>query len=81
MVKTITVMDDAYEALKSKKTKDESFSDTIRRMCSEKKIDLRQWLGALKGKDRGAAEINKEIMEERAKMSKDLDERIKKLQR
>ena len=79
MVKTITIMDDAYEALKSKKAKDESFSDTIRRMCKEKKIDLRQWLGVLKGKDRSAAEMNKEIMEERAKMSQDLDERVERL--
>ena len=45
----------------------------------KKKIDLRQWFGVLKGKDRSAAEMNKEIMEYRAKTSKDFDERMQKL--
>ncbi len=81
MVKTITIMEDAYEALKKKKAKDESFSDTIRRMCKEKKIDWDQWFGILKGRDVGAKEMNKQIMENRAKMSQDMEDRIKRLQR
>lgn len=79
MVKTITIMNDAYEALKSKKGKEESFSDIIRRMCKEKKIDLKEWLGALKGGESRARTMNIEIMKERARMSKDIDERIKKV--
>ena len=79
MVKTITIMDDAYEVLKSKKAKDESFSDTIRRVCKERKVDLRQWFGALKGGEARAKAMNKEIMKERARTSKDIEERIKKV--
>ena len=40
MVKTITIMDDAYEALKRLKKKDESFSDIIRRVGKEKKMNF-----------------------------------------
>lgn len=35
--KTITIMEDAYEALKSCKKEDESFSDTIRRIAGKKR--------------------------------------------
>ena len=35
--KTITIMEDAYALLKQEKTKDESFSDVIRKVIPKKK--------------------------------------------
>lgn len=37
LTKTITIMEDVYELLKSMKTKNESFSDVIRKELSKKK--------------------------------------------
>ncbi len=44
--KTLTIMEDAYEMLKSNKKTDESFSDVVRRVCSDKKSDLTRFFGA-----------------------------------
>lgn len=81
MVKTITIMEDAYETLKSMKQKDESFSDVIRRVGSETKVDLRKWLGVLKNKGQRAEEWNSFIKESRKKFSEDYERRLKKLGR
>ena len=74
-------MDGADEALKRRKAKEESHSDAARNMHNEKKVDWDHWFGILKGGDSGAKEMNKKIMEERAKISSDIEERIKKIQR
>lgn len=69
-------MDDAYEALKSKKAKDESFSDTIRKVCSTKKIEWDQWFGILKGGEARAKEMQKATKKLRIKTSQDINKRI-----
>lgn len=49
VTKTLTIMEDAYELLKSAKRDDESFSDVIRREFSSKKNDLKKFWGAIDG--------------------------------
>ncbi len=46
--KTITIMDDAYHLLKSRKMKNESFSDVIRRELKTSKRPLSDFVGAWK---------------------------------
>ncbi|HLC86427.1 MAG TPA: antitoxin VapB family protein [Candidatus Nanoarchaeia archaeon] len=81
MVKTITVMDDAYEMLKRMKNKDESFSDVIRKCVSCRSTDLKKWLGIL-GKDESRTKEFKEFLTKtRKETSKDIETRIFKLKR
>ncbi len=46
--KTITIMDDAYELLKSRKRKDESFSAVLRREIGKSKKPLTDFAGRWK---------------------------------
>ena len=46
--KTITIMDDAYNMLKSRKLKNESFSDVLRRELKESKKSLSDFTGKWK---------------------------------
>lgn len=75
MVKTITIMDDAYEILKKQKEGEESFSEVIRRLNKEQKTDLKRWFGALKNIDQ---ERFRKIREQ---TSKDIEERAKRLRK
>ena len=59
-VKTITITDNAYTALKSLKNERESFSDTIMRIAGKK--PLRSFIGILSKK---SAEDIKDIIERR----------------
>lgn len=45
--KTLTIMEDAYDMLKAAKKDDESFSDVVRRVCSNKNADLRRFCGII----------------------------------
>ncbi len=58
-VKTITLTEDAYKALKSLKSSNESFSDTILRVAGKK--SLREFVGIL-SKD-SADRLEKELGE------------------
>ena len=81
MVKTITVMDDAYEMLKRMKNKDESFSEVIRKCASGRSTDLKKWLGIL-GKDESRTKEFREFLTKtRKETSKDIETRIFKLKR
>ena len=53
-VKTITVTEDAYEALKSLKESDESFSKTILRVAAKK--SLRDFVGVISKESAGRIE-------------------------
>jgi len=75
--KTISIMDDAYELLKSSKARDESFSDVIRKLAT-KKNNIMKFAGALSISDNEAKEI-KNIIEDLRKGSKRTFERIKSL--
>ena len=46
--KTLTIMEDAYRILASHKLKNESFSETIRRLLSgRKKKDIKEFFGVI----------------------------------
>lgn len=45
--KTLTIMEDAYNMLKASKRENESFSEVIRRICKDKKKDLRKHFGVM----------------------------------
>jgi len=72
-VKTITVKEAAYNALKSKQEANESFSDTILRIT--KRRPLSDFFGVL---SKGTGErMEKAIMESRKKYTKEYAERVK----
>ncbi len=75
MVKTITIMNDAYEVLKRLKKKDESFSDVIRRVGNEQKTDLTRWVGVLKGDKQRVREFQTSIRKTREEVSADVEKR------
>ena len=75
MVKTITIMDDAYEILKRMKKKDESFSELIRRFNKEQKTDLTKWFGILKGSKKRVKEFQEETRRIRNEISQDIEKR------
>ena len=75
MVKTITIMDDAYILLKKLKKKDESFSDVIRRVGYETKIDLKEWLGVLGTDAQRVKEFHAETKKIRQELSVDTEKR------
>ncbi|MSR86424.1 hypothetical protein EXS74_03440 [Candidatus Woesearchaeota archaeon] len=76
--KTITLMDDAYERLKTLKSAEESFSDIVRRLTSEKGSIL-QFAGAWKDlSEKEGDELKKKILEGR-KASSRVEELKRKL--
>lgn len=77
--KTLTIMEDAYEMLLSKKTKNESFSDVIRRIAGEKG-DISQFFGAWKHLSKDEVESRKRrILEMRKESTHNLLKRRKEL--
>ena len=73
VVKTITVTEDAYNALKSLKEEHESFSKTILRVSRRKPLNA--FFGIL-GKE-GGAELRKNVAEMRKRRNAAHDARIK----
>ena len=74
--KTLTITEDAYTILKNKKMKDESFSEEITRLLSEKKKkSLRDFFGILSNEEgegmlqalEEKRKINIQLMKERYK--------------
>ncbi len=74
-VKTITVREEAYEALKAMKAPDESFSETILRMTKRKPLSY--FFGAL-SKESGEA-LEKAVMERRKTNARLHRERMKRI--
>lgn len=74
-VKTITVTEEAYEALKSMKEEGESFSEAILRIRGKR--SLREFIGILS--DEAAEEMEKAIREARREHERFHRERMRKL--
>ena len=75
--KTISIMNDTYNILKSRKHKNESFSDVIRRITN--KNDIMQFAGILKNiSDEDAEDAKKYIKNLRKSSTKELLFRIKR---
>lgn len=79
MVKTITIMNDAYELLKKLKDKEESFSDVIRKLGKREGVNLVKWFGVLKGDEKRVQEFQTAVKKIRLEASRDMEERLKKL--
>ena len=71
--KTLTIMEDAYELLKSAKRENESFSDVIRREFSSKKQDLKKFWGVI---DNETANVVKKTIKESRESSRNSSKRI-----
>ena len=63
MVKTITIMDDAYNLLRKMKSENESFSDVIRKCAINKSTDIKKWVGVLGKDENRTKEFRKSIMD------------------
>lgn len=81
VVKTITVTEEAYNALKHLKKSEQSFSEIIIEISSEKKGDISSFLGILKNKSKKLAEMRKEIKKRRGELDKEYSERERKIRR
>lgn len=75
-IKSLTITEDAYNALKTMKYGDESFSQAILRVSSGKKGLAAKFFGALKNID--ATEWEKRIKARRAEIDKECHEREKR---
>jgi len=74
-VKTITIKEDAYNVLSSMKKPDESFSDVILRIGSEKPCTAKDLFGKLKLSGKEYKEMKKHIKEIREQMDKEMEAR------
>lgn len=73
-VKTITIKEDAYNALKSMKRPDESFSDLILRKY-EKKVTAKDLFGLWKDRDIDIEKVRKDMRRFREEFDKDMEKR------
>jgi predicted CopG family antitoxin len=74
-VKTITVTEDAYNAMKNMKKTYESFSDLFIRLGS-RPIKLRDIVGILKHTPEEAEEFRRRVLGARERLNKDLGRHI-----
>ncbi len=73
-VKTITVTEDAYNTLKGMKREDESFSDVIKRVGSQKR-SVSDFFGLLKDSESSAEELQARVKEIRKNVSESMRKR------
>ncbi len=78
VVKTITITEDAYEALKMQKQADESFSEVIKRITG-RKLKIRDIIGILNHTPEEHKKLQERMREIREKMGKDVEERIQRV--
>jgi predicted CopG family antitoxin len=74
-VKTITIKEEAYDALTGMKKSDESFSDVILRIGSEKKVTAKDLFGKLKISDGESKKMREELKKIHQEMNKEMEER------
>lgn len=72
-VKTITITEDAYEAVKRLKDESESFSELFKRLAG-RKLKIKDAVGLWKGKIDVEA-YKERVLEIHTKMGKDMEER------
>jgi predicted CopG family antitoxin len=77
-IKSLTITEDAYDALKAMKYGDESFSDVILRLSKEKVGAVAKFFGIWKDKPEVVKEIRQRISERRALIDKEFAERQKR---
>lgn len=78
-VKTITITEDAYNALKRMKYGDRSFSEVIIEFAGEKVNPVVKYFGVLKHRHKELDELRKRIKERRQEIDKESKERARKI--
>ncbi|GEM_PF-6687131 len=81
VIKSLTITEEAYNALKRIKYEEESFSKVIIRISNEKRGSLAEYFGVLKDSKDKLHELKKEIKERRSKINLEFLERTKKIKR
>ena len=77
-IKSLTITEDAYEALKAMKCGDESFSDVILRLSREKVGAAAKFFGVWREKPEFTMELKKRLKAHRAQIEKEFTERQKR---
>jgi len=80
-IKSLTITEKAYDALKALKHGDESFSEVILRTSQDKIGAAAKCFGALKMSSEESKEFRKRIKEGRKAIEKEFDERAKEIRR
>ena len=78
-IKSLTITENAYDALKALKYGDESFSEAILRFSSEKRGKAAKFFGALKGTD--ITGLRETIKNRRAEIERECAERAKRFKK
>lgn len=78
VVKTLTITEEAYGRLKMQKHGEESFSEVIIRVVP-KKATAADWLGICPGTEEELQADLKVLKKRRIEMSKEIDERVKRV--
>ena len=74
-IKSLSITEDAYEALKAMKLGEESFSETILRLSSERVGGAARFLGVWKEKPEAVAALKKRVRDHRRDFERDAQER------
>lgn len=80
-IKSLTITEDAYDALKAIKHGDESFSNVILRISKEKRDHIEKYFGILKDSPGSAEEWVEDIKKKRKEADKESEEHQKKLKK
>lgn len=81
VIKSLTITEEAYKSLKRLKYEDESFSKAILRIAKEKSNAINRYFGTLRLSEKEAKEWKNNINNRRREISKELEDRIKKLRK
>ncbi|MBI5392799.1 antitoxin VapB family protein [Candidatus Woesearchaeota archaeon] len=79
VIKSLTITEDAYNALKSVKYGDESFSDVVLRLSKEKIGAAARFAGALKMSETETRQWKEKVRKRREDMNLEFVQRSKKM--
>ena len=79
VIKSLTITEEAYNALKMIRRGDESFSKIIIRISEEKRGSIAEYFGALKDSKEKLNEIKKRIKSRRNEITSEFSERAKRI--
>lgn len=77
--KSLTITEDAYDALKALKCGDESFSETILRISKDKIGEAAKLFGAWRDHPKEIKELRRRVREHRRAFDRDIDARRRRL--
>lgn len=81
VIKSLTITEDAYDALKAMKHENESFSDTVIRITRNRVLVVERMFGALKMSEKEANELVKNIKKRREESDREYRKRRERLDR